>query len=286
MEIIDQFLQAMQALLIAKVAIFLAIGISAAIAGLAMRKPWIIGLGLAIAFGQFALPWLSNMGFKSEIESRRQYVNELPKTPIPKDYPPRLVLEGDISPSPAGWFLAAGYVNEVDIGGLRLVANDGGPACRGAALAIVNPDRPGERTEFAGNPYERIKLCTRVAGRASPHADAIILRIGNRTELFDRENARRHGAPRAIQISLRRGGKEVLAHYDEMPILAYPKSATQLLPEGYDYPCSRFAYLQITANLLDAAKQPTKAEGLLQRGAIRRSQYDECVASVAPILKS
>lgn len=286
MEIIVQFLEAMQALLIAKVALFLTIGIGAAIVGVAMRKPWIVALGLALAFGQFAWPGLSNMGFKSEIESRRQYVKELPKTPIPKDYPPRLVLEGDISPSPAGWFIAAGYVNEVDIGGLRLVANDGVPACREAALAIVNPNRPGERTEFAGNPYERIKMCTRVAGQASPHADAIILRIGNRTKFFDRENARRHGAPRAIQISLRHDEKDVLAHYDEMPILAYPKSATQLLPEGYDYPCSKFAYLQITANLLDAAKQPPETARLLQRGAIRRSQYDECVASVAPKLKS
>ena len=275
----------MQALLIAKVAIFLTIGIGAAIAGLVMRKPWIIALGLAIAFGQFASPWLSNMSFKSEIESRRQYVKELPRTPIPNDYPPRLVLEGDISPSPAGWFIAAGYFNEVNIGGLRLVANDGGPACREAALAIVNPDRPGERTEFAGNPYEQIKMCTRVAGQASPHADAIILRIGNRTKLFDKENARRNGAPRAIQISLRRDGKDVLAHYDEMPILAYPKSATQLLPEGYDYPCSKFAYLQITANLLDTARQPTKAAHLLQRGAIRRARYDDCIASIAPKLK-
>jgi hypothetical protein len=294
MEIVVKFLVAMQALMLAMAALYVVVGIGIAIAGLFMRKVWMVAIGLVLAFGQFVWPWVSNKTFGNQIEARRAFVQNLPKAPVPADYPRRLVLEGDIDPNPPAWFIGAGYVDEVDVAnyddertvrGERLVAAGDAAACRKAALAIANPDGPTEREKYEGNPYPRIKACTRAAGPSSPNADAVILRVGNRTTLFDRENARRHGAPNAIQLSLRRGGKEVLLHYDEMPILASPKSATRLLPEGYEYPCKRFAYFQIVANLLDAARQPARASALLKRGAVRRSEYDDCIASIAPYLK-
>lgn len=288
MEIITRFLEAMQALLLLKVAMLLALGGILVSLGVAKRKKWLIAGGLVVAFGQFAWPLIANKSYESAVAERRAYVANLPKVRLPVDYPRRLVLEGEISNSNPGWFIAAGYVDEVDFGGQRLVALEGVAAegidrCRQAALALANPDPTATDQRFGENPFQYIKKCTRVAGPASSNSDAIILRIDGRTRLFNRENARRNGAPRAIQISLRRNGKEMLVHYDEIPILSYRSSATQLLPGGYDYPCSQFAYIQIAANILDAARRPSASSKLLARGATRHSKYDPCIASMPPV---
>ena len=282
MEIIVKFLEAMQLLLLAKVALFLVIGLGLGIAGFVTHRYWLVAVGAVVALGQFAWPWLSNRHLESEIAERREYVRTLPKVALPADYPRRLVIEGDLSPNPPGWFIAAGYFDEVDVGGRRWITASSSSACREAALAILDPDRPGERRKFGANPYQRVKDCVVDAGPALDNAEAIVLRVDGRTTLYDRKNARLQGRPRSIQLSVRGDGKEELVHYDEMPTLAYPKSATRLLPEGYDYPCSRFAYLQIVANVLDAAKVPAQAEGIRRRGAVRRSEYDDCIASIAP----
>jgi hypothetical protein len=281
-EIITWFLEAVQVLLLAKVAMLLVAGLGLALTGFLKRKRWLIALGLLIAFGQFAWPLIFNASYDNVIDARRDYVRNLPKAPIPADYPRRIVIIGDLTPKPPGWFIAAGYADEVDVEGQRFVAAQGIEQCREAALALADPEGKASRTSFEGNPYPRVKACATEAGLAKPDADAVIVRIGNKTTLFDRENARRHGAPRAIQVSVRRNSQEKLAHYDEMPILGSPSSATQLLPEQYDYPCPDFAYLQIVANLLDAARQPAQAARLMQRGSARHSQYDDCIASAPP----
>ena len=284
MDIITEFLAAMQTLMLAQVVLLLAAGLGLALFGLVKRNYWLVALGCVLAFGQFVLPWLSNRAQSSGIEARRDYVRRLPTVPLPADYPRRLIIEGDIVPNPPAWFVAAGYVDAVDISGQRFVAAPGIDGCREAAMAVLDPDTPASRQRREGNPRGKLRQCVS-AGPPQQDGDAIILRIGNRTTLFDRENARRHGAPVAIQFSIRRGGRESLVHYDEMPILPRPSSATQLLPEGYDYPCPGFATLQIVANFLDAARDPARATTLRQRGAARRSQYDPCIASAAPVRK-
>lgn len=288
MDIVTNFLTAMQALMLVKVVLLLAVGLGLAIFGVVRRKHWLVAVGLVLAFGQFAWPWLSNRAQDSGVAARRNHVRHLPTTPLRADYPRRLIVEGDIVPNPPAWFIAAGYVDAVDIDGQRLVAVPGVDGCREAAMATFDPNAAASRKRREGNPRgklrprDKLRQCVS-AGPAQEGGDAIILRVGNRTTLFDRENARRHGAPVAIQLSVRSGGRELLVHYDEMPILARPSSATRLLPEGDGYPCPGFATIQIVANFLDAAREPARAALFHQRGAARRSQYDPCIASAAPV---
>lgn len=293
MEIIVKFLEAMQLLLLAKVAMFLVLGLGLVIAGLVKHKRWLVAIGLVVALGQFAWPWLSNMIFEGQINSRRAYVSKLETAPIPLNYPRRLVLEGELRRNQPSWFIATGYVDEVDIvndsserstSATRFVAAGPANECRDAALSLANPDPAAPESKSEVNSYKFLENCARAAGPADRDADAIILRLGRRTTLYDKENARHNGAPRAIQISFRINGKEVLAHYDEMPSLSMPKSATKLLPDGYEYPCSEFAEVQIVANLLDAARLPAQRAGLLKRAYPRHSQYDPCIVSITPVI--
>lgn len=284
MDIIVKFLEVMQVVLLAKVALLIIFGLSLALFGLVKRKFWLVGIGLLVAFMQFLTPLLFNASHESQIAARREVVQAMTKAPIPADYPRRLVIEGDVPDSLAPWFIASGYFDEVVQGGTRLVATTGMQNCKEAVLTIRNRDPSSKRPAFTGNPQEKLNTCVKLAGSVSPAADAIILRTGNRTTLFDKNSARRNGAPKAIQISVRSGGIEKLSHYDEMPALGYQKNAMTLLPPGYEYPCRDFDYFQIVSNLLDSAKHPTQKAGLMKRGEIgRRSKYDTCLTAPAPV---
>ena len=296
MEIITKFLDAMQILLFAKVALFLALGLVLVFVGIFKKNRWLIGLGILAAFGQFVWPWFSNASYEGQISDRRNFVLAIPKTPIQPNYPRRLIVEGDASNMlPAGWFIYLGYFDEVDQDGVRWVAAPSAKGCRDAALNVRDPNPDKEATDerirrfnkqkdAKLSPFQQLKACTVRGEAALPGADAIILRIGNNTKLWDRAAARRIGGPAAIQVSVLQGGKETLAHYDEMPALRYQSSTLALLPPGYKYPCNGFDYPQIVANLLDGARQPSLRKQSMERGErLQRSKYDPCIASKAPV---
>jgi hypothetical protein len=290
MEVITKFLETMQALLVVKVMLFLAIGLVLALAGLFTRKFWLIGLGLLVAFGQFALPKMQNLSYEQEIEARRKLVRNLPKVPFPADYPRRLIIEGDDFDYMLGWFITAGYFDEVDRRGMRLVAAADQRGCRAAALAYLDPDPahsddfgPSNDREARQKLLEKMRSCvTQSSVGEGGSGDATILRLDGAVKYRAID---RRPKPQAIEVSILRAGKETLSHYDEMPTLDYPKSALQLLPEGYEYSCSGFHDLQILVNLIDAAKQPGLAADLMKRGAPGSSKYDRCLVSPAPTRK-
>ncbi|MDZ3830328.1 MAG: hypothetical protein U0S50_00755 [Sphingopyxis sp.] len=285
MEIIVDFLKTMQFLLLVKIALFLVIGFGLGAAGFVTRKWWLVAIGLVLALGQFVWPWVSNRSYENEIEARREYVQKLPKIPLTGNYPRLLVLEGDLSPVPPSWFIAVGYFDKVDFLGRRLAASQSAASCREAALAIHDPGNPRMPRRFGKNAHQWLEKCTEDTGPSTPDADALILRIDRKTTLYDRKQVRLRGIPRSIQLSLRRNKKEKLVHYDEIPTLAYPESATRLLPEGYYQACKQFNNLQIVSNILDAAMSPNQANSLMKRGSVRRSEYDSCIASIAPQIK-
>ncbi|WP_147276278.1 hypothetical protein [Sphingomonas aracearum] len=207
------------------------------------------------------LPWAGNLRADHALAERRAQLQALPKVRLPAAYPRHLVIAGDLSPDPPEWFLAASYVDTLDLaddrsehGGFRrwVPAGDAA-ACRAAALARSDPRGAATPVDVPARALPKLSDCAREAGDANNGGDAVILRLGDRTTLFDRETARRTGAPR-------------------------------LLPEARAYPCVAFATLQIVANHLDAARRPAQAAELMRRGSTRRGRYDPCIRSEAPTL--
>lgn len=89
----------------------------------------------------------------------------------------------------------------------------------------------------------------------------------------------RRAAPQAIQLDLIDNGREHLIHYDEMPVTDAQFSTFALPLAHSKYSCAGgFDNAQVIANVLDAARAPSRAEAIMMRGGRR----DLCVLSKAP----
>jgi hypothetical protein len=284
MEIITDFLILMQKLQWVMVGLLLVAGLAAAGIGMVRRRLWMVALGALIGGGQFLLPALGNASLAASIEARRAVVRDMPRVHLPVTYPRQMILFGDrMRRSDVERLMVMTDIDEViiiDYDRKYFSRVDHSVPCREAITALEHLQALGLSSALSEAEIRRHIATER---GCLPSSDAAFPLRPNRIEVrFDgrvTRDARGRGvAPRAIQIDLVDNGRSSLVHYDEMPIIASPNSATNLLPDGYAYPCFGFDHGQIIRNILDSALHPTDASRLMQR--VRESST--CIQSVAP----
>ena len=286
MEPIVKFLEWMQAASTLLVLLVIGCGGAIAIAGFFLRKWWLLPVGLLIGTLPFWSDALAGSSLENAIEERRNQVRAFPRIAMPPNYPRQFILEGDMSEKDMRWLIAAGYFDEIIASYLgqstRLVAAGDREACRSAAMRLKDPD-PRIRVDFDDPSFKPaaklIETCMRPDPALRRRPDAVVMRLDRHVTLRVKD---RLSAPQAVEIARRSPKGEFLAIYEENPTIPYPRSSWILLPEGYKYPCSGFADLQILINLLDTARDP-KNKAVYERRAPTPSEYAPCMKSARPI---
>lgn len=295
MDIITRFLDAMQALLLAKVALFSLAALGLFIFGVVKKKTWAIVLAIVLGPGQFIMPLLQNLGQERAAESRLAATEAMPRTRLTPDHPRQLVIEGE---PPEGLLQDILILREVD----RIVVRTGypgsersqaridkmyelsrqDPACRSALrrkwlrmngwLFFVKQPIGGDQKAD----HEMIKGCIReVSGTFADDPRHLVLRLdGHATRKIESRNP----VGNVVELSLIEPDRETLVEYAELPYLPNQKSAIRLLPDGYDYPCYQLDAAQILLNAFDTARHPDQAAVLRLRPG-----GDGCVTSPAPV---
>ncbi len=290
MDIITDFLVLMQKLQWISVALLLGLGLATLIVGVARRNVAIVLLGLFVGAGQFVFPILGNASLESSIEQRRASVSAMPRVRLPARYPAQIVVFGDgssgngaLSVDEIGRLMIMTDIEEVLLISsqqrLYMSRPDNSRECR---AAVIEQEKLRALGLLSNDDFARLHA---IESRCRPTSRAAFTLRPSRLQVrMDRGVTRdargRNPAPRAIQIEWVDNGRKRLVHYDEMPNIPYPDSATSLLPEGYVYPCDAFDHPQIIRNILDGAAQPAIAADLMRRPRDQRL----CVQSEAPAL--
>lgn len=287
MEVITQFLEAMQFLKLAVVTVAIAGGLALLAVGASRRNLRLAILGAVIGGAPIALPALSNAWGEATGSHRTEQVRAMPRTALPADRPRQLEIRGDMFAHDVARLMILGYFDEVVIdsgyGKTWFPSADRSGDCRDAVAVRLQTElvfwpglrRPG--TDEWKNAFEKMKSCAPVSAQAfALKPDRLVLRLDGAVTL--REDDRR-AAPDAFQLSLAQDGTEKLIHYDEMPVLDGQSSVTGLLAEDQDYPCDGFDDVQLVANILDAAQDPRRRQAIMERPG----KPDLCIKAAEPV---
>lgn len=275
MEIVVRFLYFAQLLHVAMLYTFVVIGVVLFIVAL-YRKSILLGI-IAIILGtfQYVLPLASNRHQIDQIAARKAEVAAFPRIKLSRDYPRTLVVYGELPEPDVRDLMILGYFDRVQVRdsfeNVFYSNADQSEKCRQAVIRDKSAAMPViTGVEMTGE--ERKKTVATIKKCGPSHQpfmlgpDRLLVRMG--MYVTRRANDRR-AAPRAIQVDLVDKAGEHLVLYEEMPTLDYPRSATQLLPEGYEYPCYGFDNRRVIENLIDAARHPEEAEEIMERPGLR-----------------
>lgn len=228
----DEFLRGMVAVFMAVDRLVVAVAVAGVIvfsaAGIWCLTRRRIGWGLAflaVAAAPFAIQALAIAGQDSRLADRAAQVRGFERTPLTAGYPRVLETQMEWVPPrilPMGWFDEVHIVGEAlfphdDPGRREIYRWSDTPECR----AIAEATRTAAR--YRAPPSDERKACVTlgtVEGAAAP--DAVILLRDHQTTLRRRGGIHHMGG--ALELRLRRDGRDVLVDYWEAPYVQRPRS--------------------------------------------------------------
>ncbi len=285
----------------------IAVGAGIVLRGLQLRNRVLAGLGLAVGLSPVLVPMALNRSSESGREERRAAVAAIPREALAGAYPRQMVFRGELAWPDVARLMVLTDLDQVLVqnsnGTIWYSRPDHSDRCRTAARAAGRSGDPlephlrqtqGRLSRSERWKAERIDLIAQMDNRLI--AGQILKRCGpterhafklSATYLLARTDGSvthraqdRRAIPQAIQIDLIESGREHLVYYDEMPVADAKFSALSLPLDSPKYSCSAgFDDAQVIANVLDAAREPSRNDALMARGGAR----DTCVQSRAPV---
>lgn len=280
MEVLVKFLDAMQVLLLAKVAILSILALGLFALGVHKGKTWLVVLAVVLGPGQFVLPMVLNTGKLHSVKARVKEIAAMERSLLPANYPRVLAVQGDMPDDLPEDLLILGKVDRIAVldspehGSGQVVQTYSltrqDPACRSALrakwLSLNGRDffkaAPDAAATRAAITTRRSCISQTFGGTPLPGRYLLLSQNGRAS----RSEHSRMGSSNAVQLDLIEPGKQTLIEFVEIPLVQVSSSATELLPEeAWTYPCDELDVTQILLNAFDAAREPARAAELRNR---------------------
>lgn len=230
---LEWFVGAILALIAAGIALWVLFGIGLASVGIRRRNWWAIIFGVIIALLPFASHWWSNLRAEQNYRGRLEQIAQLPRHPLPADYPRTAIVNGSPTPPALLAYMVLGYLDEVrsDAHGPRgssFRPRASSPQCRAAAYGYLQGSVFNNRAFDVRVPdmqpcWEETAADVRDADLPD---DALIIRRDG--EAINRAPGNTVWSGGIVEISVRQKGSEKLIDYAEK--VHAEKSRSPFLP--------------------------------------------------------